>query len=191
MNEVEYLRQRVDDQISWYSKKSRSNQKYFKIISFIEICLSTSLVLLAVFLNDSIMKYGSAIIGTTLSILSGIMGLNKFQENWIQYRTTAEWLKNFEGTIVCDDYAGYNQLKKGNPKIKLQKCMAHARRRFADILKSLKEDERKGTKSYEILSLFGKIFEYESQYKKDNLTPIRLLREESKIKSLLKMNYIS
>ena len=93
MNEEEYLRQRVDDQISWYSKKSRSNQKYFKIISFIEICLSASLVLLAVFLNDSIMKYGSAIIGTTLSILSGIMGLNKFQENWIQYRTTAEWLK--------------------------------------------------------------------------------------------------
>ena len=48
MNEEEYLRQRVDDQISWYSKKSRSNQKYFKIISFIEICLSASLVLLAV-----------------------------------------------------------------------------------------------------------------------------------------------
>lgn len=93
---------------------------------------------------------------------------------------TAEWLKNFEGTIVCDDYAGYNQLKKGNPKIKLQKCMAHARRRFADILKSLKEDERKGTKSYEILSLFGKIFEYESQYKKDNLDPDSIVKRRKR-----------
>ena len=93
MNEEEYLKQRVEDQITWYSKKSTSNQKYFKIISFIEICLSASLVLLAVFFDDSIIKYGSAIIGTALSILSGIMGLNKFQENWIQYRTTAEWLK--------------------------------------------------------------------------------------------------
>lgn len=93
MNEEEYLKQRVDDQISWYSKKSSSNQKYSKTIRFIEICLSAALVLLAVFLDNSIMKYGSAIIGTVLSILSGIMGLNKFQENWIQYRTTAEWLK--------------------------------------------------------------------------------------------------
>lgn len=93
MNEEEYLKQRVDDQILWYNKKSSSNQKCFKTICFMEICLSASLVLLAVFLDDSIMKYSSGIIGTVLSILSGIMGLNKFQENWIQYRITAEWLK--------------------------------------------------------------------------------------------------
>ena len=90
---------------------------------------------------------------------------------------TAEWLKDFEGTVVCDDYAGYNFLKKKNNKIKLQKCMAHARRRFADILKSLKEDERKGTKSYEILSLFGKIFELESQYKNANLDPDSIVKK--------------
>ena len=90
---------------------------------------------------------------------------------------TAERLSNFEGTIVCDDYAGYNLLKKQKSKIKLQKCMAHARRRFADILKSLKEDERKGTKSYEILSLFGKIFELESQYKNDNLDPDSIVKK--------------
>ncbi len=93
MNEEEYLKQRVDDQISWYSKKSSSNQKWFKRIRFLEIYLSASLVLLAVFLDNSVMKYGSAIIETILTILSGIIGLNKFQENWIQYRTTAEWLK--------------------------------------------------------------------------------------------------
>ena len=90
---------------------------------------------------------------------------------------TAEWLKDFEGTVVCDDYAGYNFLKKKNNKIKLQKCMAHARRRFADILKSLKESERKGTKSHEILSLFGKIFELESQYKKDKLDPDSIVKK--------------
>ena len=27
---------------------------------------------------------------------------------------TAEWLKDYEGTITCDDYAGYNLLKKEN-----------------------------------------------------------------------------
>ena len=93
---------------------------------------------------------------------------------------TAEWLKDFEGTITCDDYAGYNLLKKENCNIKLQKCMAHARRRFADILKSLKESERKSTKSYEILSLFGKVFEFEARYKKENLDPYSIVMRRKK-----------
>ena len=93
---------------------------------------------------------------------------------------TAEWLKDYEGTITCDDYAGYNLLKKENCNIKLQKCMAHARRRFADILKSLKESERKSTKSYEMLSLFGKVFEFEARYKKENLDPDSIVMRRKK-----------
>ena len=58
--------------------------------------------------------------------------------------------------------------------------MAHARRRFADILKSLKESERKGTKSYEILSFFDKVFEFEARYKKENLDPDSIVMRRKK-----------
>ena len=96
---------------------------------------------------------------------------------------TNEWLKNFNGTLVCDDYNGYNSIKKSNPNIKFQKCMAHARRRFADILKAVPKKERKNTKSYEILELFKKIFNFEKEYKKEKLTPnnIVIKRKEDQI----------
>ena len=93
---------------------------------------------------------------------------------------TVEWLKDFDGTIVCDDYSGYNTLKKKNNKIKLQKCMAHARRKFADILKTVRQKDRKDTKSYEILELFSQIFNLESQYKKDELNPISIVQRRKK-----------
>lgn len=50
---------------------------------------------------------------------------------------TTKWLNNYEGYIICDNFDGYNKLKRENPKIKLQKCWAHVRRRYAEIVKNL------------------------------------------------------
>jgi|WetSurMetagenome_2_1015567.scaffolds.fasta_scaffold80227_2 hypothetical protein len=93
MNEQEYLSERVDDQINWYDKKSKTNQKWFKRFKVIEIILSASLSLFAVVFHDDCIKYISVIIGLLLTIIAGFSSINKFQENWIQYRTTAEVLK--------------------------------------------------------------------------------------------------
>ena len=73
------------------------------------------------------------------------------------------------GVIECDSYSGYNSLKKQNKNIKLQKCWAHVRRRYADIVKNLKKEERKNSKAYKILEEIQKLFHLESTYKKEKL----------------------
>jgi len=83
---------------------------------------------------------------------------------------TAAWLTDYEGAIVCDDFKGYTKLKKDNPKIKLQRCFAHVRRRFADIVKTLPEENHSSSYAKKILDVIGRLFHLESLYKKEKLT---------------------
>jgi len=93
---------------------------------------------------------------------------------------TAVWLSDYAGTIVCDDYAGYTKLRKDNPNIKLQRCFAHVRRRFSDIVKTLPEENHSTSHAKKILDVIGKLFYLESIYKKENLTAPDLLKRRNK-----------
>lgn len=90
---------------------------------------------------------------------------------------TAKWLENYDGFIVCDDFAGYTKLAHDNQNIKLQRCWAHARRRFADILKALPAEQIKTTLSFQILSLINELFAYESNYKKNSILPPDIVKK--------------
>ncbi|MBU1141666.1 MAG: IS66 family transposase [Firmicutes bacterium] len=92
---------------------------------------------------------------------------------------TAQWLKDYQGVIVCDDYAGYTKLKRENPNIKLQRCFAHVRRRFTDIVKALPVENRKESHAVKILDVIGKLFHSEAGYKEKNLLPSEILRKRN------------
>ena len=102
---------------------------------------------------------------------------------------TTSWLKDYDGYVICDNFDGYNKLKKENQNIKLQKCWAHVRRRYADIVKNLPQAKRTESLAYQILDEISKLFELEKKYRKDKLTPqeIQIKRNQnmSKIKDKL------
>ena len=97
-----------------------------------------------------------------------------FHENRSIDKTT-EWLKDYEGYIVCDDYKGYDKLARLNPNIKLQRCFAHARRRFMDILKTIPKEQQSDTLSFKILELINKLFHFENEYKKLELIASKIV----------------
>ena len=92
---------------------------------------------------------------------------------------TANWLKDYEGVIVCDDYAGYAKLRKENPKIALQRCFAHVRRRFMDIVKALPEAKKQEGHAYKILTVIGKLFHSESIYREKHLLPSEIQKQRN------------
>jgi len=71
MDETAYIQERLDDQINWYSQKSKTSQNWFKTLRVIEI-----------------------IAAATIPFVAGFISLSKFQELWIEYRTTSETLKH-------------------------------------------------------------------------------------------------
>jgi hypothetical protein len=94
MNEEEYLKSRVDNQIKWYSTKSAFNKKMFNRLKMAEIILALSIPLLVYIVAEKDVNFSVSLIGVTVAVIAGLISLMKYQENWIEYRTTAETLKH-------------------------------------------------------------------------------------------------
>ena len=70
-----------------------------------------------------------------------------------------EFLKGFEGTLVCDGYQVYHTLEnQADTKFTVAGCWAHARRKFAEIVKSLGEEKASGTVAAEALMQIQAIY---------------------------------
>jgi hypothetical protein len=90
-----YLQERLEDQIDWYDRKSGWNQRLYKRLRLLEVISAASIPLLTGFIADfAFMSHVVAVIGVAIAVISGAFALFKFQENWIEYRTTAESLKH-------------------------------------------------------------------------------------------------
>lgn len=95
MNEEVYFQQRLDDQINWYSNKSSTNQKWYKRLKYLDNFLALIVVPLSYY-SDSCwwFKYAGVAAGIVIAFSNFLQSINKYHENWIQYRSTAEILKH-------------------------------------------------------------------------------------------------
>lgn len=82
---------RLDDQISWYDRKSRYNQRSYKLLKCAEIA-AAALIPFSAGLRASVFLTGT--LGLLVVLLEGIQSLNQYYANWIGYRTTCEALKH-------------------------------------------------------------------------------------------------
>lgn len=89
-----YIEERVNDQINWYDKKSVNCQKMYKRMQITEIVLAALIPLLSTYSQKcSTLAIIVGLFGSAISIIEAITKLNKYHENWIEYRTTCELLR--------------------------------------------------------------------------------------------------
>ncbi len=84
---------RLEDQIEWYDRKSRSAQRTFKRIKIVEI-FAAAIIPLVAGLNLPHDKLVIAGLGVLITILEGVLHLNQYQQLWSTYRSTCEALKH-------------------------------------------------------------------------------------------------
>src|SRR5205814_10431667 len=86
---------RLEDQISWYDRKSISNQRTYKRIKMTEIIAAAVLPFLGA-LNTKLPYFGwwTGGLGVLITVLEGTLHLNQYQQNWTAYRSTCECLKH-------------------------------------------------------------------------------------------------
>jgi hypothetical protein len=84
---------RLEDQIDWYDRKSRSAQRIFKRIKIVEILGAAALPFLAG-LNYPGDRQVTGGLGVLITMLEGLLHLNQYQQNWTNYRSTCEALKH-------------------------------------------------------------------------------------------------
>jgi len=84
---------RLEDQIAWYDRKSRSAQRIFKRMKIVEI-LAAALIPLLTALKFPHINLVIGGLGVLITILEGILHLNQYQQTWTTYRSTCEALKH-------------------------------------------------------------------------------------------------
>ena len=91
----EYITNRVDEQITWYDKKAGSAQRKYKICQLIEIVVAALIPVFVGFFDICpVMQFLVGLCGVAITIIEGIVSLNKWHENWIEYRSTCELLRH-------------------------------------------------------------------------------------------------
>ncbi len=90
-----YLKERVEDQINWYSRKAGINKQWHNWLRAIIIIASSAIPFIAgIEFKETYKNVLLGGLGSLIAILSGMAGLMKFQEKWTEYRTTSEALKH-------------------------------------------------------------------------------------------------
>jgi transposase len=98
-----------------------------------------------------------------------------------------EKLKDYAGFLHVDGYPGYHNLNKN---VTIVGCAAHARRKFADIIKAMPKEAQNRTFALESVEYWDKLFEFERRWDADNVTPeTRKNLRETNSKPLLNEYY--
>ncbi len=102
MDDQQYKKERLEDQITWYDSKSQWNQTRYKRLRFIEIAAAASIPFLIGFAEiveqptslPIALRVLTALSGVVIAVITGVQSMCKYQENWMAYRTTCEMLKH-------------------------------------------------------------------------------------------------
>ena len=145
MNEEEYLKNRLDDQIDWYDRKSAKNQTYYKLFQLILIISAAAIPLLSGYLAQEKppvnLPYFIGALGFLVAIFTAFQGLYKFQENWTAYRTTCESLQHEKYLYLTktDPYRGKNAFNQLVQRVEM--LISKENSSWADIMKKTEETE--------------------------------------------------
>jgi hypothetical protein len=94
-----YKQERLQKQIDWHSKKARDNKRRFRLFQIITLVASAiiPIINLGNIAKSDTIDYQTGIISSIISaiivVVTGLTQLEKYQESWILYRTSAELLK--------------------------------------------------------------------------------------------------
>ena len=106
-----YINERYNDQCQWYSSKANFNKKRYYLVQTMIICFS-SLTTLTIALGIYFPKFEwirILALGMTsaVTVLVSLQKVFRFQENWHEYRNTAESLKKekYLHLASLDEYA--------------------------------------------------------------------------------------
>ena len=127
MTEKLFMEDRVDGQFKWYSHKAGINKKRNVLVKGLVVVLSAIIPVIIgipdpcpdpcntscdsgsfVLIKNTVI----AILGAIIAIATGFGSLLKFQDNWIDYRTTAERLKQ-EKILYLTKTGSYDSQEDG------------------------------------------------------------------------------
>ena len=82
---------RLEDQISWYDRKSIAAQRIYKRLKVLQLAAAAAVPVVAALHTAA---WVTAALGGVVLLFEGLQQLGQYQVNWIAYRSTCESLKH-------------------------------------------------------------------------------------------------
>ena len=94
MDQETFVQERVVKQQKWYSKEAANNKKWFTRFK-VAIIIVAAMIPFATGFIDTYpeLQYPIGAMAVIVVILEGLVSFFKYQEKWIEYRSTSEALK--------------------------------------------------------------------------------------------------
>lgn len=149
MDEAEYLQYRLEDQINWYDRKSGKNKKAFQRCQLSQLVMAALITLSGVISAAEFpwISYLVPGLGAIIAIVSGALGLYKFQENWLEYRTVSETLKH-EKYLFLTRSEPYHDSSPFNLLVsRVESIISQENSKWAETMKETSKDKEKSKDS--------------------------------------------
>ena len=105
-----YIKDRLEEQQKWYERKASENKTKHHILQIVIIASGALIPIInSIPYSDIEVRIISSILGGIVIVITGMIQLKKYQENWIQYRTTEEILKK-EKFLYLNSAGEYSNL---------------------------------------------------------------------------------
>jgi hypothetical protein len=115
MDSETYLSERLEPQLDWLSKASRTNKKAYLRYRMLGIVLGAGITILSPYSDKNVKWNGIALVPLVLQLcgagvaLSGaLLALNQHQENWLRYRSLKEALEREKWLYITGSSAPYS-----------------------------------------------------------------------------------
>lgn len=93
MTPDQYMQERVEDQLEWYSKKSTSNKNWHFRLQLVTLVAAALVPVISLSSAEWGVRILVALMGSIAAIAAGVVALYQFRDLWVDYRATAEQLK--------------------------------------------------------------------------------------------------
>ena len=118
--------ERLEDQLVWYDRKSRDNQRRYQWLKLLELAVAAALPVVAGVGSPVWVTGGLAAV---IVVLEGVQHLYQFQEQWITYRSTAEALRRERHLYLAraGPYVGEDRQRQLAERIEALVSQEHAK----------------------------------------------------------------
>jgi len=106
LDAASYMRQRVEPQLAWYSRKSAQNKRWHYRLQMVTLLAAVSIPVISLSSGDFKVRFVAAIVGAVAAIAAGLVSIYQFRDQWLDYRSTAESIK-FEKHLFLTRSAPY------------------------------------------------------------------------------------
>jgi hypothetical protein len=107
---------RLDSQYTWHDQKSVKAQKAYKQVKLVQLVVGASVPVVA---GLSAPAAITAVLAAVVVVAEGLQQLYQWQNNWVQYRATAEALLHEKHLfqVQAGEYAGPDRVRRLAEKV--------------------------------------------------------------------------